>query len=879
MATASISGLISGMDIDSLISGLMGIEKQNLTQLQNEKADLTTKQTAFDSFSAQLLGLKSAIAQLTKSTFFQNVVATSSATGVATASTTSTATIGSYNIHVDNLASGNKLSSKSFTSTTDALGFSGEVLVNGKALNIAASDSVSSILTKINGLNAGVQATIITAGASDYRLSLAATGVGVANAIQLTDASGSGVLQQMGILTTGTALGNVVSGGAASNAIAGATLSVASMLGLNSAGSGTIQIKGVNVDVNLATDSLQDIAAAINGAGVPGVNASVNTVTANGTTKYNLVISGVTDASDLVDSNNVLSTLGVLKHGLAHETTQAKDAQFSIDGVAMTRATNTVSDALTGVTLNLAGQGDSTLTISRDTSTIQSAVQSFVTAYNSVQKFISDQSSYDSTTKKSGDLFGDSTLLNVESDLSNIVGGEVPGLWGSSADLGKVSNTLAAIGITMDQTGTLVIDSSALSTAISDNPDQVAALFSAVGRTTDSSVGFISAGTYSTGSYDASDPRIRSAYDIVITNAAKQAQATAGVAQTQANTASEKLSFSGGLFGSGVDLYLGATNTLADTVSQINSDARLKGIVKASISGDGKLVLQSYQYGSAINFSVKSNQAASSNNSGIGTDAIAVNGQDVEGTIGGFAASGKGQVLTGLTYARALASKAQTDALAADETLTFGGAMFSDPVQVTLRAGMTQAQVVEAINGDASLSGKLSAELVDGKLAIRTTKDGLGQKFTVYSDQAAAANSTGIGSATIKADNSGAPGDISVLVQSDTTGAHGSVSLSLGYAQLLDRTLSSVTDSMSGTIAYASQSLQSQQEYLDQEIQAETDRETADEARLRSTFTDMETALGKLKSLSSYMTSQLGSLPSWSSSTSSSSGVNSLLSA
>jgi flagellar hook-associated protein 2 len=135
---------------------------------------------------------------------------------------------------------------------------------------------------------------------------------------------------------------------------------------------------------------------------------------------------------------------------------------------------------------------------------------------------------------------------------------------------------------------------------------------------------------------------------VVITQVATRATATASVAQTGASTTEERLTFSGRLFGNEpYTLVIRSGSTIDDIIARINGNARLKNLVVASKDSEGKLVIQARNYGSASSFTVVSDQAASANNSGIGTDTIEAQGQDVAGTINGEPATGQGQFLTG----------------------------------------------------------------------------------------------------------------------------------------------------------------------------------------------------------------------------------------
>lgn len=242
-------------------------------------------------------------------------------------------------------------------------------------------------------------------------------------------------------------------------------------------GEGTLQIgvgsKSMNIAVS-ASNTLADIAKAINGAkDNPGVTATVLNGTggaqlvlssnATGTANAFTISANATSSSGLLDLANALGTAG---------QSEAADAQFSIDGVAMSSAGNTVGDALDGVTLDLEATGSTRLTVSRDTAGIQSAVQQFVTAYNAYASTTGQLSSYDTGTGKAGLLLGNATLLSVKRQVSDVLGGAVPG---------NALGTLAKIGITRNADGSMSLDANAFDAALSSDPASVQDLFSGAG--------------------------------------------------------------------------------------------------------------------------------------------------------------------------------------------------------------------------------------------------------------------------------------------------------------------------------------------------------------------------------------------------------------
>jgi len=137
----------------------------------------------------------------------------------------------------------------------------------------------------------------------------------------------------------------------------------------------------------------------------------------------------------------------------------------------MTKTSNTITDAIPGVTLDLVKKGSSTVTIGNDTTSITDKINSFVSSYNEAIGLINKQSVYDTTKKTSGVLFGDSTLRSVKDSLRSLISNKVSG-----AD--ENYSLLSKIGITSNsKDGTLNVDSALLSTALSTNFSAVTDLF------------------------------------------------------------------------------------------------------------------------------------------------------------------------------------------------------------------------------------------------------------------------------------------------------------------------------------------------------------------------------------------------------------------
>jgi flagellar hook-associated protein 2 len=262
--------------------------------------------------------------------------------------------------------------------------------------------------------------------------------------------------------------------------------------------------KSMQLAVTSSNDSLSDIASAINSStSNPGLSATV----VSGSDGQHLVLSSnTTGAANTISVNvtnvvgdNGLSSLGITSSAgspagspstftsanssLAWtQSTAAQDAQFTINGTPADSGSNTVTTVLPGVTLNLtaaaipaAGSTTSatqTLTIAPDTTAEVNDIESFVSDYNAVVSQMSSLSTFSSSGSagsQGGPLLGDTMLNQIQDTLGNLVSGSVTS--------GGVTASLSSLGITLNDDGTMSVDSTTLTTAVQSNPTAVGALF------------------------------------------------------------------------------------------------------------------------------------------------------------------------------------------------------------------------------------------------------------------------------------------------------------------------------------------------------------------------------------------------------------------
>ena len=165
-------------------------------------------------------------------------------------------------------------------------------------------------------------------------------------------------------------------------------------------------------------------------------------------------------------------------------TQEAKNASFSIDGVSISKSSNTVSDVITGAALKLQSAGSGTISLSTDTDAIATKVSDFVDEYNEISLFLNEQLALDTDTEETGVLFGNFAVQNLQQIFRSSISSKVTGITGDYTYLSQ-------IGISTKSDGTLILDTDVLSEALIDDIQNVSQLFSSRGTVTHSSVTFV----------------------------------------------------------------------------------------------------------------------------------------------------------------------------------------------------------------------------------------------------------------------------------------------------------------------------------------------------------------------------------------------------
>ena len=436
---------------------------QSLLQaLQAAAANLTTESLAGTNvFQARAADLASS-----SSTPANSILTAAVANGTAT---------GTHSVIVKQLAQTEADTSSSLNlASADPISNLGGALASGGSFTIAevgkatpASITVTSGMTltqvaaAINGATntTGVSASVVTVDSTHQVMVLS----GQDPDTPLTFSDPNGLLTQMGIVS-----------GSSSNTVTGAAASPPAdeTAPMNLSGSFTVHVGAQAVPITVtANESLDDIATSIHDASSGAISASVDS-------SNQLVLSAGSTLTFSDAQGGVLAALGIGSVAV-NQVRQAQSLNLTVDGVQnITRDTNTVSDVLNGVTLNVT-QFDPhttvTVNINPDANTAATAIQSFVTAYNSWESFVSANEATDSSgnAAASAVLFGDSTLREASLQVDTAVTANI-----NNTLLGE-NSSLGALGISLNGANQMQIDATTLDDALNNNFTQVANLFQA----------------------------------------------------------------------------------------------------------------------------------------------------------------------------------------------------------------------------------------------------------------------------------------------------------------------------------------------------------------------------------------------------------------
>lgn len=373
--TITSAGIGSGIAVESIITQLMQLERQPITQLQQRKGVVDARLSALGKVKSAMSALQTAANSIKSAANFSVFKTAVGDANVLTATAGSSASVGGHSVEVKDLAATQKLAAAGLPSSSSAI-------------------ATGTLTLELGQLSGGVYTPDP---ARTYSVPIGATNntlEGLRDAINALDAE---------------VTASIVNDGSANPA----------RLVLSPKDSGTTNV--------------------IRMSGLAGFD---------------------------FDPQAPLA-------GSMEQTIPAADARVVIDGITVTKPSNVITDALTGVTLNLKGKNEgspTTLDVSKDSDAIKGKIEAFVKAYNDLNSLIRSETSFNSSANSAGTLNGDATVRSVRDQLRRIASGDL-----SAATGGFTRLSDAGIGFGVD--GSMTIDSTKLDAALADPAKNISGLF------------------------------------------------------------------------------------------------------------------------------------------------------------------------------------------------------------------------------------------------------------------------------------------------------------------------------------------------------------------------------------------------------------------
>lgn len=702
MGDILFSGIYTGIDFQAIADTMVLAEQRRIDLVIAQQAEETAKLTAIQSFNGLLLGLLTSSKTLSKQKNFQLQSVTSSHESLVTASVTGNAAPGTHYITINQLAQAHQLASQGFADTdTTSIGV-GDITIqvgDGASTTIeidAGNNTLAGLRDAINNSDAEVAASIINDGSASnpYRLLLTSKKTGAANQVNLTvNLTGGTAPDFINKNIDAVEVNSTNSASYTGTATASGTYTgnknqtfLVEIMSDGAVGAATFRYStdgGVTFNDNEGAGFLTSTAGTLLEDGVSIAFSDSGTLSAGDRFGIDTFVPTIQKAQD------ASVTLGSSFDGGAPITIKSES--------------NTVKEIIPGVTLNLLGADPSTtvrISVSADSEAVKGSIESFVTSYNEVISFLNEQLRYDPVAEKAGLLIGDSLLVSVQNQMRRIATDVISGL---QSDL----NRLAAIGITsISETGKLVIDEAKLGEALATDLAGVANLFSTSSTTTDPDIIYLSSSERTVFTSDGFSVDITQA----ATSGALEGTSLGGFPVTLTSSDNKiRLKVDGkesALITLAAKTYNSGDELAAEIQSKLSSDPQLAGRhVTVEFMGD-RLVFTSSSYGSSSIVELGTEPEESAFDALGLRSAISTAGQDVQGTINGEAATGKGQILTGNKGNRT------TDGLSLQVMLT--------PGEVDPEGPEAVVTVIEGIGTRLSDYLKFLTDSVDGRVTTRT---------------------------------------------------------------------------------------------------------------------------------------------------------------
>ncbi|MBI5820973.1 MAG: flagellar filament capping protein FliD [Verrucomicrobia bacterium] len=484
-STTYLTGLASGWDWSDTVDQLTELERTPQTRMSTEQSKLSARNLAYTSIKTQLNALKACVDKFKDGSLFSSRTSSVSNSTIASAAVEADAPLGSYTFNITQRAttavqkgaanagaalsatdnvSGVVLSSAAFSSAITA----GTFTVNGKTVTVATTDTLQEVFDKIDTATSGTVTASYSSSSDKITFSSSSeivlgSATDTSNFLQATKLVNNGT----GTVTSASSLGGIKLSSTLSDANFSTTISD------GGSGAGEFKINGVSIAFSTTSDSAQNVIKRINDSAA-GVTASYDSVN-DRFILTNKTTGDVGITMEDVTGNFVAATQlsgGTLERG--------KNLLYTVNaGGQLTSQSNTItetSSGITGLSVTALKEGEVTVEVNSNTSSIKAAITDLIEKYNTTQTLIGGKTASttdDDGTVTAGTLADEQEVSKISSQLRSVVYSSVSGLSG-------VIKQLEQLGYVTNGTDDSLSlnDSTKLDDALADNLSDVKALFS-----------------------------------------------------------------------------------------------------------------------------------------------------------------------------------------------------------------------------------------------------------------------------------------------------------------------------------------------------------------------------------------------------------------
>jgi len=486
-SSTSSSSNAASIDVAAVVQQLMTVENKPLDEINAKIANKELVISDLGTIKGKLSAFGTALSAFESADSYNATTASSTNTSSVTAASSNGTQVGNYDIAVTTLAKPSRYALTGYTSSSAkiTLGSSFSLTVGSTTYSnstiksaIGSTPTITELADWINGLGANVSASVVSQDSTGtnqlYALTIQATKTGTDNAVTLSDtspltASQSATTEVASATFTALSSGQAVSLGGRTFT-AGTSGATASQVAAAFA-----QTASLTTGTSTDGSSVGTFSGAISGWTVSS-SSSIATFTAT-TSGTHTDLTASTGSSHVSIST---TTSGAAAANPILSTTDAANSTFTVNGTSFTRSSNSVSDVVDGLALELTGEGTSAVVkVSQGTDSSQTTIQNLITAYNDLMASYKSMTANSSNSSKPGSFANSPTMLSFISEIKSKLSKGVSYGTNYGSEF-----SLSYIGIDMQLDGTLKFNSTNYASAVNSGLQSILSQGVTVGLST-----------------------------------------------------------------------------------------------------------------------------------------------------------------------------------------------------------------------------------------------------------------------------------------------------------------------------------------------------------------------------------------------------------